>query len=63
MEKQKQHIPFRRRHALPLRGIALAVVLSVPVAMYYAAQVGNQPLLWGLIGIMVLAMALAIWVG
>lgn len=63
MKNQKNHPPLKQRYVLPLRGTALVVVLSVPLALYKAAQAGNHPVLWGLLGVMVLAMVLAIWAG
>jgi hypothetical protein len=62
MTTQRKHLAFRR-HTLALRAIILVVVLSVPIALYTAAQAGNQPLLWVLIGIMISAMGLAAWIG
>ncbi len=63
MTEGDKRTSFRRKHSLALQGAALIVVLSVPVALYRAAQAGNRPLLWGLVAITAGAMALAVWVG
>ena len=63
MDEQKARGSFRRRHTLAFRGGVLVVVLSVPVILNNAARAGNHPLMWGMTGVMVLAMAVAIWAG
>ena len=63
MKGRKNRISFRQRHRLALRGVALVVMLSAPVALYGAAQAGTCPLLWGLVAVMTVAMALAVWAG
>ena len=63
MDEQKARESFRQRHTLAVRGGVLAVVLSAPVILNNAARAGNHPLMWGMMGIMVLAMVVAIWAG
>ena len=56
-------IPFSQKHRMALRGAALVVVLTVPVALNHAARSGNQAGLWGLIAVMAAGMALVVWAG
>jgi len=56
-------VSFRQKHRLSLRGVALVAVLAVPLALYSAAQMENHILIWGLVGLMAVAMALAVWAG
>lgn len=63
MKEQSRPVSFRQKHRLSLQGVALVVVLAVPAALNTAAQMENHALIWGLVGLMAVAMALAVWAG
>ena len=54
---------FRRRRKLAILSVVLAVMLSLPAAMYYAANAGSR--LWlSILGVVMSAsMVLAAWIG
>ena len=63
MKEQSRPVSFRQKYRLSLRGVALVVVLAVPAALYAAAKMEDHALIWGLVGLMAVAMALAVWAG
>jgi hypothetical protein len=60
MSEKKDRFP--RRHKFLLQSVALILMLTVPVLLYWAARAGSQAGILALLGLIAAAMALTMWV-
>ena len=56
-------LPFQRRHKLSLQGLALWTMMTVPVALFFAARAGLDAIVLTLLVAQGMGMLLAAWVG
>lgn len=59
---EKEETRFARRHKFLFQAVALILMLTVPVLLYWAARAGSQVGILALLGLMATGMALTMWV-